>query len=71
LCWRDAGWNAWFVYGQRCRTLTARPDGTVLLHQELMLDGPLSGAAALVLGEPMSDGMAAESAALKKHAEAR
>jgi uncharacterized protein YndB with AHSA1/START domain len=69
FCWRDAGWNAWFVYGQRCRTLTVQPDGTVRLSQELLLDGALSGAAAAVLGKPMSDGMAAESAALKERAE--
>jgi uncharacterized protein YndB with AHSA1/START domain len=69
FCWRDAGWNAWFVYGQRCRTLTANPDGTVVVTQELLLDGALSGTAAFFLGKAMSDGMAAESAALKERAE--
>src|SRR5687768_16113942 len=35
LVWRDAGWNAAFVYGQRSRTLVPRADGTVTLQQEL------------------------------------
>lgn len=69
FCWKDAGWNAWFVYGQRCRTLTLRPDGAVLVKNELLLDGVLSGAADLAMGRAMRDGMAAENAALKQNAE--
>ncbi|TWP50498.1 SRPBCC domain-containing protein [Lentzea tibetensis] len=69
FCWKDAGWNAWFVYGQRCRTLTAQGDGTVLVKNELLLDGLLSGAAGLAMGQAMRNGMAAENAALKQHAE--
>jgi uncharacterized protein YndB with AHSA1/START domain len=71
FCWRDAGWNSWFVYGQRCRWLEPQADGTVLFKQELLLDGPFSGAASLVMGKAMRDGMAAETAALKQHAEQR
>lgn len=70
FCWRDAGWNSWFVYGQRCRWLEPRADGTVLFRQELMLDGPLSGAASLATGRALRAGMAAETVALKATAEA-
>lgn len=69
FCWKDAGWNAWFVYGQRCRTLTPQPDGSVLFEVELLLDGPLSGVADHFQGEAMRTGMAAETAALKQRAE--
>jgi uncharacterized protein YndB with AHSA1/START domain len=69
FCWRDAGWNSWFVYGQRCRTLRPQADGTVLFQQELLLDGPLSSIAKLVNGRDLRHGMAAETAALKEHAE--
>jgi uncharacterized protein YndB with AHSA1/START domain len=69
FCWKDAGWNSWFVYGQRCRWLEPRPDGTVLFRQELLLDGALSGAASATMGRSLRDGMAAETAALKQHAE--
>jgi uncharacterized protein YndB with AHSA1/START domain len=69
FCWRDAGWNSWFVYGQRCRTLERRAHGTVLFRQELLLDGPFSHVAGLTMGQAMRDGMAAETAALKQLAE--
>lgn len=69
LCWRDAGWNSWFVYGQRCRWIEQRADGTVLFRQELLLDGPLSGLAAATTGRSLRAGMAAETAALKRTAE--
>ncbi|MFD5828521.1 SRPBCC domain-containing protein [Lentzea sp. NPDC060358] len=69
FCWRDAGWNAWFVYAQRCRTLTPRPDGTVLVSNEILVDGVLSGGADLVIGKALRDGMRAENAALKREAE--
>lgn len=71
LCWRDAGWNAAFVYGQRCRTLHPRPDGTVLFRQELLLDGLLRGVAARATGPALRAGLAAETAALKARVEAR
>jgi len=69
FCWKDAGWNSWFVYGQRCRWLEQRHDGTVLFRQVLLLDGALSGAASLTMGRALREGMAAETAALKRHAE--
>ncbi|WP_439656709.1 SRPBCC domain-containing protein [Lentzea sp. HUAS TT2] len=69
FCWKDAGWNAWFVYGQRCRTLTTQADGTVLVTNELLVDGVLSGGADLFIGKAMKDGMQAENAALKRAAE--
>jgi uncharacterized protein YndB with AHSA1/START domain len=69
FCWKDAGWNSWFVYGQRCRRLERRPDGTVLFRQELLLDGPPRGAASLAMGRALRAGMPAETAALKQHAE--
>ncbi len=71
FCWKDAGWNAWFVYGQRCRTLVPQPDGTIQVTNELLLDGALSGSADWAMGQAMRDGMAAENAALKRVAEAR
>lgn len=69
FCWRDSGWNAWFVYGQRCRTLERQGDGTVVFTNELILDGILSPIADLAIGRAMRDGMAAETAALKRYAE--
>ncbi len=69
FCWKDAGWNSWFVYGQRCRTLTTRPDGTVLVSNELLIDGILSGRADHFMGKAMRDGMQAENDALKRAAE--
>lgn len=71
FCWKDAGWNAWFVYGQRCRTLTTRSDGAVLVSNELLIDGILSGGADHFMGKAMRDGMQAENAALKRVAESR
>ncbi|MER7577812.1 SRPBCC domain-containing protein [Streptomyces sp. NPDC126514] len=68
FCWRDAGWNALVVYGQRCRTLQQQPDGSVLYTSELMLDGPLASVANLTIGSHMRTGMAAETAALKQSA---
>ncbi|MGP3690570.1 SRPBCC family protein [Streptomyces sp. IBSNAI002] len=64
FCWRDAGWNASFVYGQRCRTLDPRADGTVLVTNELLLDGVFSSATDLVMGAALREGLAAETRAL-------
>ncbi len=69
FCWRDAGWNAWFVYGQRCRWLTPQPDGSVLLEQQVLLDGPLAGISSLFLGAMLEHGIIDETAALKARAE--
>ena len=55
FCWRDAGWNAIFVYGQRCRTLQRQPDGTILVRNELLLDGIFSPAADLTVGKAMRE----------------
>jgi uncharacterized protein YndB with AHSA1/START domain len=71
LCWRDSGWPALFVYGQRCRTLEPRADGTVLFRQELLIDGPLNGLVKATVGKSLRDGLAAETAALKRRAEYR
>jgi len=69
FCWRDAGWNSWFVYGQRCRWLTPHADGTVGYHVELLLDGPIDWLADWTNGQALRDGMSAETAALKQHVE--
>ncbi len=69
FCWKDSGWNALFVHGQRCRTLQRRADGTVLFTNELVLSGILSPAADLTIGKAMRDGIKAETAALKRAAE--
>jgi hypothetical protein len=70
LCWRDAGWNSWFVQAQRCRFLETKPDGTVHFRQELFLDGIFAGVADLAMGANLRAGVAGETAALKQHAEA-
>ena len=70
FCWKDWGWNAWFVYGQRCRTLTVQPDGTVHYQVQLMIDGALSHIAALFYGPGIREGIAKETAALALRAEA-
>jgi hypothetical protein len=69
LCWRDAGWNAVFVYAQRCRTLEPLPNGVVKLDQEIMIDGCLSGLADAMFGEALGSGLRAETKALKHRAE--
>jgi hypothetical protein len=69
FCWKDAGWNAWFVYGQRCRWITALPGGGVKFRQELLIDGVLAWMADLTQGAGLRAGMAAETAALKARAE--
>jgi hypothetical protein len=71
FCWRDAGWNSAFVYGQRCRTLTPQADGTVLFQVDLLLDGLFSKVADLTEGPSMRSGMANETLALKQRAEAQ
>jgi hypothetical protein len=70
FCWKDAGWNAWFVYGQRCRWLTPLPGGGVHFRQELLVDGALAWLADLAQGKALRAGLAAETAALKATAEA-
>lgn len=69
FCWRDAGWTTAFVYGQRCRWLTPRPDGTVLFRQELLLEGTSKRTALRRYGPALRAGMAAETAALRERAE--
>jgi hypothetical protein len=69
FCWRDAGWNSLFVYGQRCRWLTPHADGTVGYHVELLLDGPIDWLADWTTGKALRDGMSAETAALKHRVE--
>jgi|GEM_PF-1973339 len=69
FCWRDAGWTTIFVYGQRCRYLKKRPDGTTELRQELMIQGAFSGTAKRKYGVALQKGLNDETAALKKRAE--
>jgi uncharacterized protein YndB with AHSA1/START domain len=69
LCWRDAGWSTIFVYGQRCRWLDRRSDGSVYFSQELLLDGPFAELAERRYGASLRAGMAAETAALRQRAE--
>jgi uncharacterized protein YndB with AHSA1/START domain len=68
-CWKDSGFNAIFVYGQRCRTLTLRDDGRVHYEVELLIDGAMSHIAALFYGENLKNGLAKETPALKLRAE--
>jgi hypothetical protein len=69
FCWRDAGWNSWFAYAQRCRTLTPQADGSTLLKVETFIDGPLAKLAAALQGSNLQSGQDAETAALKVRAE--
>lgn len=71
FCWRDAGWTTAFVYGQRCRWLALRPDGTVLFRQELLLAGSSRKLALRRHGPALRAGLAAETAALRRRAESR
>jgi hypothetical protein len=71
FCWRDSGWNSWFVYGQRCRTLAPLADGTVRFTSELLIDGIFSWFADLTNGASLRAGMAAETAALAQRAESQ
>lgn len=69
FCWRDAGWTTAFVYGQRCRWLAPRADGTVLFRQELLLEGTSKQMALRRYGPALRAGMAAETAALRRRVE--
>jgi uncharacterized protein YndB with AHSA1/START domain len=69
FCWKDSGWNSWFVYAQRCRWLTAAPGGGTHYRVQLMFDGPLSGLAKLLYGAATEAGLAAETQALETYAE--
>ena len=69
FCWRDGGLSSLFVYGQRCRWVEARPDGTVHFRQQLLLDGLFAQASRLIYGNAMRAGMASETAALRAIAE--
>jgi hypothetical protein len=69
FCWRDEGWTTWFAYAQRSRTIERRADGSVLFSQEVLIDGALKRVAHHTMGKAIRDGMAAETAALKRHAE--
>jgi uncharacterized protein YndB with AHSA1/START domain len=69
FCWKDAGWNSWFAYGQRCRWLSATADGKVFFRQELLIDGALAWLVDLTQGNALRAGVAAETAALKAAAE--
>ncbi|MCB9760553.1 MAG: SRPBCC domain-containing protein [Alphaproteobacteria bacterium] len=64
FCWRDAGWSAALVYGQRCRTLTPLDEAHTRVTQELLVSGPLAETAMRRYGDAMRDGLAAEQAAL-------
>ena len=69
FCWRDGGLSSLFVYGQRCRWVEARPDGTVHFRQQLLLDGLFAQASRLLYGNAMRAGMASETVALRATAE--
>jgi uncharacterized protein YndB with AHSA1/START domain len=69
FCWRDSGWSALFVYGQRCRTLTPLGDGTVRFTNELMIEGVLASVAKRIYGADLTSGIAAETAALRSRAQ--
>ena len=69
ICWRDAGWNSYLVYAQRCRTTEPLANGHVKLKNELFLDGPLAWLGKLTNGTALQSGIQAEDAAVKQRAE--
>jgi hypothetical protein len=64
FCWRDEGFTTLFVYGQRCRWLTASLDGRVHFRQQLLLEGLFAPVAKAMYGAKLRAGMIAETAAL-------
>ncbi len=69
FCWRDEGFTTLFVYGQRCRWLSATGDGRVRFRQQLLLDGLFAPVARALYGAKLRAGMVAETAALRATAE--
>ena len=69
FCWKDAGWTTFFAPGQRCRTLTLRPDGTVRFVNELIVDGIFAHLVDLATGASLRSGMQGENSGLKARAE--
>ena len=70
FCWRDTGPQLLVAYGQRCRVLEVAGDHTVL-HQELLVEGPLRGLVDRRYGAQLQAGIEAESAALRVRVEGR
>lgn len=69
LCWHDLGWFTMVAKGQRCRDLTPTPSGGTLYRVELVVNGAASGTVEKKFGASLSEGLAAETAALKRRAE--
>ena len=68
--WCDTGWFTSLVYGQRTRYIDPCPEGGVEYRVEILLAGVLAPVAQAFFGKHMDEGMAAETEALKKRAEA-
>jgi hypothetical protein len=67
LCWRDFGLFALLYCGQRCRCIEVKDD-VVNYRCDLMISGPLSGLAGLLLGRALCNGIIAETRALMAEA---
>jgi uncharacterized protein YndB with AHSA1/START domain len=70
FCWKDAGWSSSLVPAHRCRTLTALPDGTTHVDNDLVIEGLLAPLSKLIYGDSLASGIAAETTALKDESEA-
>jgi len=67
--WSDTGWFTWLCYGQRTRMLEPSAGGGCDYTVELQLTGPLVFLTRLMFGKHLVSGLAAETEALKAHAE--
>ena len=70
LCWQSLGWFRFLVYGVRCRTLEAQPDGSTLFREVETQHGPLSGLIERSMGEQLLRGLQTECDSLKERVEA-
>ena len=68
FCWRDAGPQTTVAFGQRCRRLTAVPEGT-LYQVELLIEGPMKGTVDRRYGVMMQTKIEDEASALKARLE--
>jgi uncharacterized protein YndB with AHSA1/START domain len=71
LCWESLNWYHALVYGVRCRTITAQPDGTTLFREEETMYGPLAGLIQGMMGKQLLGGLRTECNSMKAEVERR
>ncbi|MBA3489621.1 MAG: SRPBCC domain-containing protein [Longispora sp.] len=69
FCWDNAGLPALFASAHQCLTLESMSEDKVLVKQEVIMDGGLINTADALMGRRLTNGVAAETAALKRYAE--